>query len=107
MEDVKNELKMTTNALTKQASVGTLELFIYDEYPDTLYGVDGVEDFVKALLCLPQFLQLHFALQCPRELADMANEFWLQCANGRTLKPPPSNCTNSLLEVMLGIYDSD
>jgi hypothetical protein len=35
------------------------------------------------------------------ELADMANEFWIECANGRTLKPPPPNCSNSLLEAML------
>ena len=103
MEDIENELKMLANALTKQASIGTLESFIYDEFEASLYGIDGVEGFVRALLCLPQFLRFHFSLRYPSELADMANEFWVECANGRTLKPPPPNCTNSLLEVMLGI----
>ena len=96
---------MLANALTKQASVGTLESFIYDEFEASLYGIDGDEGFVRALLCLPQFLQLNFSLRYPSELADMANELWLECANGRTLKPPPPNCTNSLLEVMLGIRE--
>ena len=101
---IEEELKVLTNALTKQASVGTLESFVYDEYPDPLSGIlDGVEDFIKALLCLPQFLSLHFSLQYSPELADMANEYWGECANGRTLKPPPPNCTNSLLEAMFGL----
>ena len=105
MEDIENELKMLANALTKQASVGTLESFIYDEFEASLYGIDGVEEFVRALLCLPQFLQLQFSLRYPSELADMANEFWAECAKGCTLKPSPPNCTNSLLEVMLGIRE--
>jgi hypothetical protein len=103
LESIENELKMVANALTKQASVGTLQSFIYDEFEESLYGIGGIEEFVKALLCLPQFLQLNFSLRCPSELADMANEFWVECANGRTLKPPPPNCSNSLLEVMLGL----
>ena len=105
LDDLENELKMLANALTKQASVGTLESFIYDEFEASLYGIDGDEGFVRALLCLPQFLQLNFSLRYPSELADMANELWLECANGRTLKPPPPNCTNSLLEVMFGIRE--
>ena len=106
-EVIEDELKMVTNALTKQASVGTLESFIYDECSASLYGLNGVEEFVRALLCLPQFLQLNFSFPYPSDLADRdrANEFWVECANGRTLKPPPPNCTNSLLEVMLGIRE--
>ena len=94
-------MKLVANGLTKQASVGTLESFIYDEFEASLYGITGVEDFVRALLCLPQFLQLHFSLLYPSELASMANELWEECANGRTLKPSPLNCQNSLLSVML------
>ena len=101
LEEVDDELKLVANGLTKQASVGTLESFIYDEFEESLYGAEGVEDFVRALLCLPQFLQLHFSLRYPDELASMANEIWEECANGRTLKPSPSNCQNSLLRVML------
>ena len=102
-DELDDELKLVTNALTKQASVGNLESFIYDEFRGSFYEIDGVEEFVRALLCLPQFLRLHFSLWNPSELADMANEVWVECANGRTLKPPPPNCTNSLLEVMLGL----
>ena len=102
-DSIVNELKMVTNALTKQASVGTLESFTYDEFEASFRGISGDEEFVRALLCLPQFLKLDFSLQYPRELADMANELWVECANGRTLKPPPPNCTNSLLEAMLGL----
>ena len=105
LESLENELKMVTNALIKQASVGTLESFIYDEFEASLQGISGDEEFVRAILCLPQFLQLNFSLQYPSELADMANEIWVECANGRTLKPPPPNCTNSLLEVMLGLRE--
>jgi hypothetical protein len=105
LESIENELKMVTNALTKQASVGTLQSFIYDEFEASLYGIGGVEEFIRALLCLPQFLQLNFSLRYPSELADMANEFWIECANGRILKPPPPNCNNSLLEVMLGLKE--
>jgi hypothetical protein len=105
LESIENELKMVTNALTKQASVGTLQSFIYDEFEASLYGIGGVEEFIRALLCLPQFLQLNFSLRYPSELADIGNEFWVDCANGRTLKPPPPNCSNSLLEVMLGLRE--
>ena len=105
LESLENELKMVTNALIKQASVGTLESFIYDEFEESLQGISGDEEFVRAILCLPQFLQLNFSLQYPSKLADMANEIWVECANGRTLKPPPPNCTNSLLEVMLGLRE--
>ena len=103
--EIEDELKMVANALTKQASVGTLESFIYDEFEESLYGIDGIEELVRAMLCLPQFLQLNFSLQYPNELADMANKFWMECANGRILKPPPPNCRNSLLEAMLGIRE--
>ena len=105
LDSIVNELKMVANALTKQASVGNLESFIYNEFEASLCGIDGVEEFVRALLCLPQFLQLNFSLRYPSELADMANEFWVECANGRTLKPPPQNCSNSLLQVMLGLRE--
>ena len=105
LESLENELKMVTNALIKQASVGTLESFIYDEFEASLQGISGDKEFVRAILCLPQFLQLNFSLRYPSELADMANEFWVECANGRTLKPPPPNCSNCLLEVMLGLTE--
>ena len=84
--DVYDEITILANALTKQASVGTLKSFIYDELNVSLYEF---EDFIRALLCLPQFLQLNFNLQCSNKLANMANRIWEECANGRTLKPPP------------------
>ena len=97
---IENELKLITNALTVQVSLGTLESFIYDRY--LLYGTDGVEELVRALLRLPQFLRLNCTLRYnPSTFADIANKLWAECANGRTLKPPPQNCRNSLLEVML------
>ena len=52
LESLENELKMVTNALIKQASVGTLESFIYDEFEVSLQGISGDEDFVRAILCL-------------------------------------------------------
>ena len=104
-EVMEDELKMVTNALTKQASVGTLESFIYNECRASAYGLNGAEEFVRALLCLPQFLQLNFSFRYSSDLADMANELWVvECANGCTLKRPPPNCTNSLLKAMLEIF---
>ena len=105
LEDIENELKMVANALTKQALVGALGSFVYNEFEASLCGIKGDEEFVRAVLCLPQFLQLNFSLRYPSELADMANEIWVECASGRTLKPPPPNCENSLLEVMLGLRE--
>ena len=99
--DTCDELQMLVNALTKQALVGTLESFIYNEFDVPIHEFGDVEDLVRALLCLPQFLQLNFSLRCSHQLADMANKIWEECANGRTLKPPPPNYENSLLEEML------
>ena len=76
LEDIENELKVVINALTKQASVGTLDSFINDVFENTFNGTKGVEEFVRAVLCLPQFLQLNLSLYNPSELADMANELW-------------------------------
>ena len=56
LESIENELKMVTNALIKQTSVGTLESFIYDEFEESLYGISAGKEFVRAILCLPQFL---------------------------------------------------
>jgi hypothetical protein len=104
LDSTEQELKVVTNALIKQASVGILESFIYDEFEPSFYdgiAADGVKEFVRVLLCLPQFLQFNLTFSYANELADMANEFWIGCANGRTLNPPPPNCRNSLLEAML------
>ena len=104
-DDFEHELTLVSNALTIQATVGTLESFIYEDFEESLYGLDldGVQEFVRALLCLPQFLQLNLTFPFPSGLADLANELWVECANGRTLRPPPPNCKNSLLETMLGL----
>ena len=49
LEDIENELKVVANGLTKQASVGTLESFIYDKFEALLNGIKGVDDFVRPL----------------------------------------------------------
>lgn len=50
---LKSELKAITNALTKQALVGTLESFIYSKGNKQFIGIRGVHKFIRALLRLP------------------------------------------------------
>ena len=46
---IEDELKMVANALTKLASVGTLESFIHDGFDASLDRLDGLEEFIRAL----------------------------------------------------------